>query len=323
MKKVVRIAFVDFSSDFNIKDNEFISILSERYEVIIDNKKPDYLFYSNFGREYLKYDCVKIFYTGECIVPDFNLCDYAIAFDDLTFGDRYIRVPLYELFQYGRRYRTLLDNSFKRIENKTAFCGFVVSNDQGMPEREIMFELLSKYKKVDSGGKYKNNVGGPIKDKLEFDRQHKFSIVFENCVHPNYTTEKIVDAFIADTIPIYYGNPEIGKEFNTKAFINVHDFSSFDEVVNRIIEIDNNIELYNAIKKEPLLTGGHTNLDDLKIFLYNIFDQPIKSARRRPKNTRIVEKEDEQKIYNLYMKILGRKIKKIQSLLRRHKNKAL
>lgn len=323
MKKNIKIAFVDFASDFDIRNNEFSTLLSERYNVIIDDVSPDYLFYSNFGREYLKYDCVKIFYTGECIVPDFNLCDYAIAFDNLTFGDRYIRVPLYELFQYGQRYRTLLDNSYKRIKDKSAFCGFVVSNDQGMPEREEMFKLLSKYKKVDSGGRYKNNIGGAVKNKLEFDRQHKFSIVFENCAYPSYTTEKIVDAFVADTIPIYYGNPMIGKEFNTKSFINVHEFSSFENAVKRVIEIDNDPELYDSIKSEPKLTEARTNCEELKSFLYNIFDQEIECARRRPVNTRTAEKEEEQKIYDCYLRILGRKIKKIKSIIRRFKNKAL
>ena len=94
MKKDLKIAFVDFASDFDVNNNDFISILSERYNVVVDSKNPDYLFYSNFGNRYLKYDCIRIFYTGECITPDFNLCDYAMAFDRISFGDRYLRMPL-------------------------------------------------------------------------------------------------------------------------------------------------------------------------------------------------------------------------------------
>ena len=35
-----------------------------------------------------------------------------------------------------------------------------------------------------------------------------------------YTTEKIFEPMIAQSIPIYWGNPRIGEDFNEKSFIN-------------------------------------------------------------------------------------------------------
>lgn len=35
-----------------------------------------------------KYDCIKIFFTGEEQSPDFNIADYAVGYDDIRFGDR-------------------------------------------------------------------------------------------------------------------------------------------------------------------------------------------------------------------------------------------
>lgn len=320
MRKI-KVNFADFWSSFNKEDNDFANILRERYEVEISDN-PDYLFYSTFGRDYLKYDCVKIYFAGECVVPDFNLCDYAMAFEEISFGDRYHRLPLYEVFQYGKVYKSLIDNTIEK-KAKTAFCSIVISNDQGMKERIQIVELLNKYKKVDSGGRFRNNVGGPVTDKMEFDRQHKFSICFENCVHPGYTTEKIMEAFAADTIPIYLGNPEIAKEFNTKAFINVADYKTLQDVISRIIEVDKNDVLYNAMKAEPILSGARKNQDELKIFLFNVFEQPLDKARRRPYNTRVEEKEEEQYIYSLYMKLFGRRYKQIKAMIRRYKNHAL
>lgn len=319
--KTIKINFTDFSTDFDKENNQFTQILRDRYNVEISDN-PDYIFYSMFGKKFLDYDCVKIYYTGECVVPDFNLCDYAMAFDNINFGDRYLRVPLYELFQYKLKYQTIVDESVPRTE-KTAFCGFVVSNDQGMKERQQMFDLLSKYKKVDSGGRFMNNIGGPVKDKLAFDQSHKFSLTFENCSHIGYTTEKIVDAFAADVIPIYYGNPEIGKEFNTKAFVNIHDFDSLEDAVKRIIEIDQNDELYNQIKSEPIISGARKDDTELRTFLYNIFDQPLENARRRPHNTRIVEREHDFMLIRYYENIIGKYLNKVKALVRRIKNNAL
>ena len=321
MKKKIKIDFVDFFKGFDKENNQFTNILRKRYDVELSDQ-PDYIFYSTFGKRFLDYDCVKIYFTGECIVPDFNLCDYAMAFDHINFGDRYLRVPLYEVLHYQPKYKTLVDGTIPKTE-KTAFCSFMVSNDQGMKERLQMFDLLSAYKKVDSGGRYKNNIGGPVKDKMAFDQSHKFSLTFENCSHVGYTTEKIVEAFAADVIPIYYGNPEIGKEFNTKAFVNIHDFASLEDAILRIIEIDQNNSLYRQIKSEPIITGARKDESELRAFLFNIFDQPLEEARRRPHNTRIDEREADFKLVRKYENLIGKRIKRVKALIRRYKNNAL
>lgn len=73
--------------------------------------EPDYLFCSCFGREHFKYkDCIKIFYTGENCVCDFNLYDYGLSSRYMTFTDRHLRFPqwipydlnLISLMEYGR-----------------------------------------------------------------------------------------------------------------------------------------------------------------------------------------------------------------------------
>lgn len=321
MKKKIKIDFVDFFRGFDKENNQFTHILRKRYDVEISDT-PDYIFFSSFGKHFLDYDCVKIYFTGECIVPDFNLCDYAMAFDHISFGDRYLRVPLYEVLHYKPKYQTLINGTIP-VKSKTDFCGFVVSNDQGMKERLQMYKLLSAYKKVESGGRYMNNIGGPIKDKFAFDQSHKFSLAFENCSHKGYTTEKIVEAFAAGAIPIYYGNPEIGKEFNTKAFVNIYDFASLEDAVKRVIEIDQNDELYKQMKAEPIITGARKDDSELRAFLYNIFDQPLDAARRRPFNTRISEREADFKLIRKYENLLGKRVKRVKALIRRFKNNAL
>ena len=99
MKKTIRIYFVDFWNGFDPTENFFLKRLKLYYIVILD-PNPDYLFYSHNGSENLKYaGCVKIYFSGENDVPDFNLCDYAIAFHHITFEDRYFRFPLYTLYK--------------------------------------------------------------------------------------------------------------------------------------------------------------------------------------------------------------------------------
>lgn len=283
MKKI-KIKFCDWHKDFDLTNNFITRILSKFYEVEL-SEDPDYVFFSVWGNSHLNYDCVKIFYTAEDFTPDFNLCDYAIGFDNIAFEDRYLRFALFPIQD------KFIDAANKHIftqddlDKKTEFCDFIVSNGKCDPIRTEIFYKLSEYKKVNSGGKYLNNIGGPVKSKYEFQEKHKFSIAFENGAQKGYTTEKIIHAFAAKNIPIYWGNPDIDKDFNPKSFVNYWDYGNIDDVVKRVIEIDNDDNLYKSILKEPIFEGGQIperfQTKTLENFLRNIFDQPLSEASRR------------------------------------------
>ena len=270
MRKKIRINFEDFwhhNSFATIqKENPIFKLLSTRFDLEL-TKEPDFIIYSCFGKNFLKYNCVRIFYTGENIRPDFNECDYAFSFD-YPITERNYRLPLYILYD---GYKELKRNSLNfdlenKISEKQRFCNFVYSNRKGK-ERVKFFEKLKKYKEVDSGGKLKNNLGYIVKDKLSFLQHYKFTIAFENSSYPGYTTEKLLQAFIANTIPIYWGNPFIHKEFNTNSFINCHDYNNFEDVIEKVIEIDNGDNLYREyITQSPLIVKAENEyLNDISI----------------------------------------------------------
>lgn len=284
MKKHIRIKFVDFWDDFVPQNDIFYQILSERYEVELSDT-PDYLFCSVFGEEHLRYDCVKIFYTGENQCPDFNLYDYALGFEHMTLGDRYIRLPICYLKGYQKSFRLMQEKHSKPVPTKSGFCSFVVSNNNASEVRELFYNHLSAYKTISSGGRYKNNVGGPVADKLAFEQMHKFSISFENSSYPGYCTEKLVQAFAAQTIPIYWGDPTAADTFNEDAFINCNRYASWDEVVEVVKHIDASPELYDRMLATPALKHPEVDSIEAKIaelttFLCHIVDQPYEHAKR-------------------------------------------
>ena len=202
-----------------------MELLSKKYDVEVSDD-PDYLIYSIFGYENLQYDsCVKIFYVGENITPDFNLCDYAIGFDLMEFGDRYMRLPYYVLYDIEKLATPKIIDPETVLNRK--FCSFVVSNANASPERNRFFHLLSEYKKVDSGGRFENNIGGPVENKREFISQYKFNIAFENSMRDGYTTEKILEPMIVNSLPIFWGNRKEGLDFNPNSFIDASDYPSF------------------------------------------------------------------------------------------------
>lgn len=286
--KKIKIKFVGFWPDFNQKDNFITKKLEKFYDVVISDN-PDYLFYSVFNDEYVMYDCIRIFFTGENIAPNFQMCDYAIGFERLDFGDRYIRFPFY----FGmNEYKDSLQQAIHKhecvkdkIESKTDFCSFVYSNSDTDGMRDKLFELLSKYKPVNAGGKLHNTYSGVcVTDKMEFESKHKFSIACENSSHSGYATEKILQAFSAGTVPIYFGDPTITQEFNPKAFINCHDYEKQDDLMAKIIDVDGDLKLYEEMLSEPIfLESDYAENTSLKLdeFLYNIFNQDLEKAYRR------------------------------------------
>jgi hypothetical protein len=66
----------------------------------------------------------------------------------------------------------------------------------------------------------KTRLGSSIyDDAVEAFQPFRFALVFENLIAPGYITEKITNALLAKTIPIYWGTRKVLEIFNPKRFI--------------------------------------------------------------------------------------------------------
>lgn len=284
MQKKIRCCFVDFWGGFDYKYH--FGFLWNEYDIVIDKDHPDYLFYSCFGREHLLYtDCVKIFYSGENLLPDLNFCDYAVCLSDMQYGDRI----------YHRHIITLKGREAVRFDLKPEellnrkFCNFVYTNNFAAdPYREKIFTELSKYKQVDSGGSFLNNMGGRVKDKLLFQREYKFSLAIENSSVPGYSTEKIYEPFLARSLPVYWGSPTIRSDYNPNSFVNLMDYSTMEEAIDEIVRLDKDDAAYLEKVMTPFWPYGDSfeefydkEMELLIGFFRNIFEQPKEKAYRR------------------------------------------
>lgn len=287
----IKINFSDFWPGF--KPEDIITYLKKYYPVTLDND-PDYLFYSVYGNTHLKYtQCIKILFTGENLLPDFNLCDYALGFHYIDFGDRYLRFPLYVYYQWFYKHNLNISNyNYSSLKNdrdelcNRKFCNFIYSNNVNAdPTRDNFFYALSKYKKVDSGGRHLNNMGHPVLNKMDFIRKYKFTIAFENSSVPGYTTEKLLEPILMKSMPIYYGNALVHLDFNVDSFIQVKDTNDFDRAIDEIVFLDTNDDIYLERLKMSNFNEENTQEKwEVKLldFLNDIFKQPMVSARRRP-----------------------------------------
>ncbi|WP_139523785.1 glycosyltransferase family 10 domain-containing protein [Helicobacter pylori] len=273
------------------KKSALYFILSQRYTITLHqnpNKPSDLVFGSPIGsaRKILSYQNTKrVFYAGENEVPNFNLFDYAIGFDELDFRDRYLRMPLYYASLHYKAQSVndttapykIKDNSLYALKKpshffkenhpnlcavvndesdplKRGFASFVASNPNA-PKRNAFYDALNSIEPVTGGGAVKNTLGYNVKNKSEFLSQYKFNLCFENSQGYGYVTEKIIDAYFSHTIPIYWGSPSVAKDFNPKSFVNVCDFKDFDEAIDYVRYLHTHKNAYlDMLYENPLNT---------------------------------------------------------------------
>ena len=284
-KRKIYVKYIDFWPAFKLERFDVHRILLEKYEVI-QSDNPDYVIFGEFGGENYgienRYNCVKLFLTIENRGPDFSNTDYAIGIHYIENGDRYFRKPT-ETHQLSAIHSVYNVTRVKSIDIKTKkFCAWVVSNGSG-DVRNLFFDKLSQYKKVDSGGGFRNNIGRRVDDKLKFLADYKFSICFENSKTEGYISEKLSDAFEAGTIPIYYGDDTVQELLNNKSYIHVKDESDFDEKIELIKKIDQNDTLYLEMIKQNIVIDDSRyprELQKYKDWIYHIFEQDKEKAKR-------------------------------------------
>ncbi|WQZ60833.1 fucosyltransferase [Helicobacter pylori] len=290
----LKIAVANWWGDEEVKEfkkNILYFILIQRYAITLHqnpDKPADIVFGNPLGsaRKILSYQNTKrVFYTGENEVPNFNLFDYAIGFDELDFNDRYLRMPLY----YDRLHHKaesvndttspykIKDNSLYTLKKpshhfkenhpnlcvlinnesdplKRGFASFVASNPNA-PIRNAFYDALNSIEPVTGGGSVRNTLGYKVENKSEFLSQYKFNLCFENSQGYGYVTEKIIDAYFSHTIPIYWGSPSVAKDFNPKSFVNVCDFKDFDEAIDYIKYLHTHPNAYlDMLYENPLNT---------------------------------------------------------------------
>jgi hypothetical protein len=119
---------------------------------------------------------------------------------------------------------------------------------------------------VTKATRYKNNVQlSNWEDNRQLYQNFRFCLTMEHVNTPGYITEKILVAFWAGCIPIYWGTEEIFDIFNQEAFLfwNVKDPQA---TLERLYYLETNRTAYNEMTQQPILAPGaldrYFSLDD-------------------------------------------------------------
>lgn len=267
IRPILKVGFYDFWPGHQPTHNYFFHVLSLRYRVEIDQGHPDVALFSVFGNEHHRVRCKKYHFTGEARKASRETYDYSFSFDDTN--EHNYRLPLWVLYLnwFGSSHPNDSNPSYlvppsllcDRVvpPKKPLFCNFVYNNPSG--ERLRFLDVLARRARVDCIGTLAGNaphLGGDELTKLNALRQYRFTIAFENTIHPGYVTEKILHPLAAQSVPIYWGCREVAADFNSEAFLDARNYASLDALADAVMDIEANPKRWQEMAAAPVFKGG-------------------------------------------------------------------
>ncbi len=294
------IQFSDFWADFNPEYNFFTLLFTEALHAVADNRRvvgvgehfegrADLVVCGPYSERWrgLDPEIPKICFTGELSQPVYgdgiflNVGFLANGYKFIESGVNYCRFPLWaaSINWFGADNNRLVNPTLIDIDEclvthdgtsrREKFCAFVVSNPSNAVRNEA-FNTLNTYKPVDSAGALFNNMGsglfaglgggGGERRKVEFFKDYRFALVYENSSWPGYTTEKLFHAKVAGCLPLYWGDATANTDFDERGFVNLtHREGSLLSAVQWLEEHPEELDRMAAL---PALTEA--KMDELR-----------------------------------------------------------
>ena len=245
----------------------------------------DIVFYSLWGNlsnlQKCKGNPIFIYYTienkaiGDDKITDMEPFDYykgnnySISFYDDSETNCFF--PYFILFWWLVRWKRDYGKTIY-VNDKPKFCSFVAKNADIYHAKfrtDLVSELMN-YKHVDCWGPVLNNTNGQYlpffyEDAYKIMKDYKFYISFENepsTGNLSYITEKIMWPYFYRSIPVYWGSDRVTEWFNPNSFVNCNGLTQ-EEIIKKIIEIDNNDELANYMLNQYPFKDPYVNYEEL------------------------------------------------------------
>ena len=153
---------------------------------------------------------------------------------------------------------TFIQNSDKIDLQKKNMASLIASNQNKLTGHKLRHEVVQHIKNNNFNVSVIGRGYRPFENKEDGLKSYRYSIVIENTSELDYFTEKVIDACLLETIPIYWGAPNISKYFDTRGFIICE---GIDQILLAIqtMSIDDYNSKIEWIKKNKITAAYHAN----------------------------------------------------------------
>jgi hypothetical protein len=112
---------------------------------------------------------------------------------------------------------------------------FLTSSKAFCPGHKLRCEIYDMLPSAYGDLKVIKHMSPPrIPDKRTILVPYQFSIAVENAKHNNWFADKIVDCFVAKTLPIYWGCPNLNRFFNMDGVVCFNDCKDLPQILSSL-----------------------------------------------------------------------------------------
>ena len=121
---------------------------------------------------------------------------------------------------------------------KTKHMSLIASEKRATDGHRLRHELVEWIRSRDLHVDVLGRGYKPLDRKSEGLGPYRFSVVIENSRQVGYFTEKLLDALFCDTVPIYWGDPDIGSIFDVRGMVICTDETGLRTAIQTVTETD-------------------------------------------------------------------------------------
>ena len=123
-------------------------------------------------------------------------------------------------------------NAHTAIGAKNGMVSIIASSKRSSGGHLLRHQLIAWAKIADVALDLYGKGYQPLDNKADGHIPFRFSVVIENNRSAGYFTEKLIDALLCESVPIYWGDPEITLYFDMRGMVICNDISDLQSAVS-------------------------------------------------------------------------------------------
>lgn len=121
---------------------------------------------------------------------------------------------------------------------KHAMCSLIASGKTKQLGHKLRHEVVGWIRETGQDIDVMGRGYKPFEEKSDGLAPYRYSIVIENAREDGYFSEKLIDAVLCNTVPIYWGCPNIAEFFDTGGMVICHDMADIQRAIAQMSQAD-------------------------------------------------------------------------------------
>jgi hypothetical protein len=123
-------------------------------------------------------------------------------------------------------------------DSKSKRMSLIASNKKKLRGQRLRHEIADWIPQSKADVDLLGRAYHPVDRKEDALAPYQYSVVIENSREANYFSEKLIDCFLCNTVPIYWGAADVDQYFDAKGMIICQDIDELQNAIENLTEDD-------------------------------------------------------------------------------------